>query len=104
MKRILTDRQEKILLLRCGLYDGKKYTFKEIGENGMSGYKVTAERIRQIEAKALRKLWNLFSGTQFHKRLLCIVIYSLKTQWLKDEVKRREGLPEYRRNPSWESH
>ena len=48
----LTDREEKVIRLRFGLEDGKARTLEEVGQ--MFG--VTRERIRQIEAKALRKL------------------------------------------------
>ncbi len=48
----LTDREEKVLRLRFGLDDGKPRTLEEVGKR----FSVTRERIRQIEAKALRKL------------------------------------------------
>jgi len=48
----LSDRERKVLELRFGLVDGKTRTLEEVGEQ----FKVTRERIRQIEAKALRKL------------------------------------------------
>ena len=48
----LTPREEKVLTLRFGLEDGKSRTLEEVGRE----FKVTRERIRQIEAKALRKL------------------------------------------------
>ncbi len=48
----LTVREEKVLRLRFGLDDGKARTLEEVGR----GFNVTRERIRQIEAKALRKL------------------------------------------------
>ncbi len=48
----LTDREEKVLRLRFGLDDGKPRTLEEVGKR----FNVTRERIRQIEAKALRKL------------------------------------------------
>ena len=48
----LTDREEKVLRLRFGLEDGRARTLEEVGKE----FKVTRERIRQIEAKALRKL------------------------------------------------
>jgi RNA polymerase primary sigma factor len=48
----LTDREEKVLRMRFGLYDGKPRTLEEVGRE----FNVTRERIRQIEAKALRKL------------------------------------------------
>ena len=48
----LTPREEKVLRLRFGLEDGRPRTLEEVGKE----FKVTRERIRQIEAKALRKL------------------------------------------------
>lgn len=48
----LTDREEKVLRLRFGLEDGRSRTLEEVGKE----FNVTRERIRQIEAKALRKL------------------------------------------------
>ncbi|MDR0615016.1 MAG: RNA polymerase sigma factor RpoD, partial [Lactobacillales bacterium] len=47
-----TDREENVLRLRFGLEDGKNRTLEEVGRV----FCVTRERIRQIEAKALRKL------------------------------------------------
>ncbi|MCQ2537501.1 MAG: RNA polymerase sigma factor RpoD [Lachnospiraceae bacterium] len=48
----LTDREQKVLCLRFGLDDGRQRTLEEVGRE----FNVTRERIRQIEAKALRKL------------------------------------------------
>ena len=48
----LTSREEKVLRLRFGLDDGRQRTLEEVGHE----FNVTRERIRQIEAKALRKL------------------------------------------------
>ncbi len=50
--KTLTSREEKVLRLRFGLDDGKARTLEEVGKE----FQVTRERIRQIEAKALRKL------------------------------------------------
>ncbi len=49
---VLTDREREVLELRFGLRDGKDHTLEEVGRH----FEVTRERIRQIEAKALRKL------------------------------------------------
>ena len=48
----LTEREQKVIRLRVGLEDGKARTLEEVGQE----FSVTRERIRQIEAKALRKL------------------------------------------------
>ena len=48
----LTNREQKVLRLRFGLDDGRARTLEEVGKE----FNVTRERIRQIEAKALRKL------------------------------------------------
>ena len=48
----LTEREQKVLILRFGLEDGRARTLEEVGKE----FNVTRERIRQIEAKALRKL------------------------------------------------
>jgi RNA polymerase primary sigma factor len=50
--KTLTPREEKVLRLRFGIEDGRSRTLEEVGRE----FKVTRERIRQIEAKALRKL------------------------------------------------
>ena len=50
--KTLTPREERVLRLRYGLTDGRMHTLEEVGEE----FNVTRERIRQIEAKALRKL------------------------------------------------
>ena len=57
----LTPREEKVLRLRFGLEDGRSRTLEEVGRE----FNVTRERIRQIEAKALRKL-----GAPSRKRML----------------------------------
>jgi RNA polymerase primary sigma factor len=50
--RTLTAREEKVIKMRFGLEDGSEHTLEEVGQS----FAVTRERIRQIEAKALRKL------------------------------------------------
>jgi RNA polymerase primary sigma factor len=52
MLRTLTPREEKVIKMRFGLEDGSEKTLEEVGQC----FAVTRERIRQIEAKALRKL------------------------------------------------
>ena len=52
VRKALTPREEKVLRLRFGLEDGRPRTLEEVGKE----FNVTRERIRQIEAKALRKL------------------------------------------------
>ena len=49
---VLSDREREVLEMRFGLLDGKDHTLEEVGQS----FNVTRERIRQIEAKALRKL------------------------------------------------
>ena len=51
----LSPREERVIRLRFGLEDGSEHTLEEVGKN----FDVTRERIRQIEAKALRKLRNV---------------------------------------------
>jgi RNA polymerase primary sigma factor len=50
--KTLSPREEKIVKMRFGLQDGSEHTLEEVGQH----FAVTRERIRQIEAKALRKL------------------------------------------------
>ena len=50
--RTLTPREERVIKMRFGLEDGSEHTLEEVGQS----FAVTRERIRQIEAKALRKL------------------------------------------------
>jgi RNA polymerase primary sigma factor len=49
---VLSERERQVLEMRFGLMDGKEHTLEEVGQY----FEVTRERIRQIEAKALRKL------------------------------------------------
>ena len=59
--RLLSTKEERVIILRYGLCDGKCYTLEEIGNE----FGVTRERIRQIEAKGLRKLKHfLMNGRQ----------------------------------------
>ncbi len=48
----LTPREEQVVRMRFGIGDGKAHTLKEVGQK----FSLTGERIRQVEAKALRKL------------------------------------------------
>ncbi|HOT01152.1 MAG TPA: sigma factor-like helix-turn-helix DNA-binding protein, partial [Acidobacteriota bacterium] len=50
--RTLTPRESEVIKMRFGLGDGSEHTLEEVGKK----FNVTRERIRQIEAKALRKL------------------------------------------------
>src|SRR5467141_2058338 len=58
----LTERERKVLELRFGLVDGYSRTLEEVGKQ----FKVTRERIRQIEAKALRKMRHPTRIRQLH--------------------------------------
>lgn len=69
----LTERERKILVLRFGLEDGQPKTLEEVGKI----FKVTRERIRQIEAKALRKLRHP-SRSKRLKAFLELTIYKSK--------------------------
>jgi RNA polymerase primary sigma factor len=61
MLRTLTPREERIIKMRFGLDDGNEHTLEEVGEV----FEVTRERIRQIEAKALRKLRHPSRSSRF---------------------------------------
>ncbi|MDR3317910.1 MAG: sigma-70 family RNA polymerase sigma factor, partial [Clostridiales bacterium] len=63
--QILTAREQQVLRLRYGIYDGHPRTLEEVGKV----FNVTRERIRQIEAKALRKLRNLSKSQKKLKNL-----------------------------------
>jgi RNA polymerase primary sigma factor len=58
----LTERERRVLTLRFGLVDGYSRTLEEVGKQ----FKVTRERIRQIEAKALRKMRHPTRIRQLH--------------------------------------
>ncbi len=58
----LTDRERRVLELRFGLGDGYSRTLEEVGHQ----FRVTRERIRQIEAKALRKMRHPTRIRQLH--------------------------------------
>jgi RNA polymerase primary sigma factor len=58
----LTERERRVLSLRFGLVDGYSRTLEEVGKQ----FKVTRERIRQIEAKALRKMRHPTRIRQLH--------------------------------------
>ena len=62
--RTLTPREESVIRLRFGLQDGRCHTLEEVG----SEFNVTRERIRQIEAKALRKLRNPVLSNKYKER------------------------------------
>lgn len=62
--KTLTPREESVIRLRFGLKDGRCHTLEEVG----SEFNVTRERIRQIEAKALRKLRHPVRSNKFKER------------------------------------
>ncbi len=75
----LTEREQKVLRLRFGMNDGRARTLEEVGKE----FDVTRERIRQIEAKALRKLrhpsrsrklrdWTRYGRMELSKRLQAV--------------------------------
>ena len=59
MLNTLTPREEKVLRMRFGIDEKKDHTLEEVGQE----FDVTRERIRQIEAKALRKLRHPIRGS-----------------------------------------
>ena len=61
----LTDREEKVIRLRYGIDDGRNHTLEEVGKE----FNVTRERIRQIEAKALKKLLHTSRSKQLRDYL-----------------------------------
>jgi RNA polymerase primary sigma factor len=62
--KTLTPREEQVIRLRFGLVDGRCHTLEQVGEQ----FQVTRERIRQIEAKALRKLRHPVRSSKFRER------------------------------------
>jgi RNA polymerase primary sigma factor len=58
--RTLTPREERVIKMRFGLEDGSEHTLEEVGQS----FQVTRERIRQIEAKTLRKLKAFVDGVK----------------------------------------
>ena len=62
--KTLTPREEAVIRLRFGLKDGRCHTLEEVGTE----FQVTRERIRQIEAKALRKLRHPVRSNKFKER------------------------------------
>ena len=61
---LLLPREEQVIRLRFGLQDGRCHTLEEVGTR----FEVTRERIRQIEAKALRKLRHPVRSNKFKDR------------------------------------
>ena len=85
----LTPREERVLRLRFGLYNGKNLTLREISES----WKLNHERIRQIEAKALRKLRHQ------QNTILLRAIYNRKYNhdfWLRRQLPSRHYLPAWK--------
>ena len=69
----LTPREEKIIKMRFGLDDGSEHTLEEVGQS----FAVTRERIRQIEAKALRKLRHPSRSRKLRAFLGCLLVEEL---------------------------
>lgn len=74
----LTDREERVLRLRFGLYDGQTRTLEEVGNI----FSVTRERIRQIENKALKKLKQNKNADKIRK------YYELNRKWYDASINR----------------
>lgn len=74
----LTDREERVLRLRFGLYDGQTRTLEEVGNI----FSVTRERIRQIENKALKKLKQNKNADKIRK------YYELNRKWFDASINR----------------
>jgi len=72
IKASLTSREERVIRLRMGFFDGKVHTLEEIGEE----LNVTRERVRQIQSKALRKL-----STPSRKKMLSGAIDPLENEY-----------------------
>lgn len=66
LAKYLTPREEKVIRLRFGLDDGQPRTLEEVGEI----YGITRERIRQVEAKAIRKLRCAFARNKIKRENL----------------------------------
>ncbi len=81
----LTPREERVIKMRFGLEDGTEHTLEEVGQN----FAVTRERIRQIEAKALRKL-------RHPSRSRRLRAFSMEAAATRYRLLRREGLPPQR--------
>jgi DNA-binding CsgD family transcriptional regulator len=84
--KTLTPREEKVIKMRFGVGDGSEHTLEEVGQN----FAVTRERIRQIEAKALRKLRHP-SRSRKLKALPRRTYVSNRRRWRVHPVER--GLP-----------
>ena len=71
--KTLTPREQKIIKMRFGLEDGSEHTLEEVGQTPA----VTRERIRQIEAKALRKLRHPSRSRKLRGFLGCLLVEGL---------------------------
>ncbi len=80
--RTLTPREERVIKMRFGLEDGSEHTLEEVGQS----FQVTRERIRQIEAKALRKLRH-----PSRSRKLKAFVEGVKEMWVPDRIWEIEG-------------
>lgn len=102
---LLTAREEKVLRLRFGLDDGRDRTLEEIGHE----FNVTLERIRQIEAKALRKLRFYLKEWGANTQITPLLTIESK-KWLSEmeakhptfQIKTHEGRLLYSTSYSWE--
>ena len=83
--RTLTPREERVIKMRFGLEDGSEHTLEEVGQS----FQVTRERIRQIEAKALRKLRHPSRSRKLRAFVEAVKELSLDQRWY-------ENGPEFR--------
>ena len=78
---MLTPREERVIKMRFGLEDGTEHTLEEVGQK----FGVTRERIRQIEAKALRKLRHPSRSRQLRAFLVDFQTYRENVGWAEGD-------------------
>ena len=80
----LTDRERQVIELRFGLLDGRARTLEEVGKE----FNVTRERIRQIEAKALRKLRHPSRSKRLKDKQYCVRAVFSKQRFIRNRVEK----------------